>query len=60
VMYRQGGDAWAKFRDRLYQKIVREQTPSGAWQGDIGEVYITSLNLTILQLEKAYLPIYQR
>lgn len=60
VMYRQGGDAWAKFRDRLYQKIVREQTPNGAWQGDIGEVYITSLNLTILQLEKAYLPIYQR
>jgi hypothetical protein len=60
VMYRQGGDDWGKFRQRLYDKIVKEQSASGAWQGDIGEVYITSLNLTILQLEKAYLPIYQR
>jgi hypothetical protein len=60
VMYRQGGATWSKFRDRIYPKIAKDQAANGAWSGDIGEVYITSLNLTILQLEKAYLPIYQR
>ncbi len=29
-------------------------------QGYIGPVYTTAINLTILQLENAYLPIYQR
>lgn len=61
VMYRQKRDVWEPFRDKLYDKIVKEQSrDSGAWSGNIGQVYVTSCNLIMLQMDKAYLPIYQR
>jgi hypothetical protein len=61
VVYREGGSEWDTFRDTLYNRIVAEQAADGAWKGDqIGEIYITSINLTILQLERGFLPIYQR
>jgi hypothetical protein len=61
VVYRQGGTEWAEFRDALNNHIVASQSADGSWKGDqIGPIYITSINLTILQLEKSYLPIYQR
>lgn len=60
VVYRQGGAAWESFRDKLYNRIVREQQGDGSWTGDIGPVYVSSINLTILQLDKGLLPIYQR
>lgn len=61
VMYRQGGKEWEDYRDKVYAKIIAEQRPDGAWVDSmIGPVYATSINLTILQLDKAALPIYQR
>jgi len=61
VMYRQGGKAWEEYRDKIYARIVSEASPDGSWsQGYIGTVYTTAINLTILQLEKGCLPIYQR
>ena len=61
VRYRQGGREWEDYRDKLYKRIVGEADSEGAWsQGYIGKVYTTAINLTILQLEKAALPIYQR
>ena len=60
VIYRQGADEWGSFRDRLYDRIVGEQSPSGYWTGNIGQIYVTACNLIMLQLDKAYLPIYQR
>ncbi len=61
VEYREGGKAWEDYRDRIYARIVGEAGPDGSWvQGYIGPVYTTSINLTILQLEDAALPIYQR
>lgn len=61
VLYREGGEDWNTYRDRIYARIVSEATPEGYWsQGYIGPVYTTAINLTILQLEKATLPIYQR
>lgn len=60
VVYRRGEDEWGPFRDRLYDKIVSEQSPDGKWTGNIGEIYITSMNLTMLQLDRSLLPIYQR
>ncbi len=61
VLYREGGDDWREYRDKIYARIISEATPEGYWsQGYIGPVYTTSINLTILQLEKAALPIYQR
>ena len=60
VVYRDGGDTWATFRDRLYDRIAKEQNGSGFWQGNIGPIYITAINLIIMQLERSYLPIFQR
>jgi len=63
VLYREGGQAWETYRDSLYKQLVADAKKSsdGSWdQGYIGPVYTTSINLTILQLEDAALPIYQR
>jgi hypothetical protein len=61
VVYRGGGEEWIQFRDPLYNRIVSQQSADGSWTGDqIGPIYISAINLTILQLERAYLPIYQR
>jgi hypothetical protein len=60
VVYRQGDEEWIPFRDALYERIVKDQTPAGNWTGQISEVYVTACNLIMLQLDKAYLPIYQR
>ncbi|MCU0960035.1 MAG: hypothetical protein MUF48_08000 [Pirellulaceae bacterium] len=60
VVYRQGAEEWAPFRDRLYDRIVSEQKSDGSWEGNIEPIYVTACNLIMLQLDKAYLPIYQR
>ncbi|QGJ71904.1 Hypothetical protein PBC10988_36170 [Planctomycetales bacterium 10988] len=61
VLYREGGEEWVSYRDRLMRKILSEQSSDGSWQqGYVGPVYTTAINLTILQLENANLPIYQR
>lgn len=60
VVYRQGNSLWTPFRDQLYSHIVNQQQTSGCWEGNIGPIYATSCNLIMLQLDQAYLPIYQR
>lgn len=53
---------WSKFKDATFQGILDNQDKtSGGWsQGYIGPVFTTSVNLTVLQLEKGILPFYQR
>jgi len=61
VVYRQGGTEWSEFRDKLYDYLVAQQLSDGSWQGSsIGPDYVISCNLIMLQLDRAYLPIYQR
>ncbi len=61
VMYREGGKTWETYRDKIHKRLVSEATADGSWsQGYIGPVYTTAINLTILQLERGVLPIYQR
>jgi hypothetical protein len=60
VVYRQGEQEWAPFRDKIYNKIVSEQSADGSWTGNIGPIYVSSCNLIMMQLDKAFLPIYQR
>ncbi len=61
VCYRNGGKAWEEYRDKVTQRLLKEVNPDGSWsQGYIGTVYTTAINLTILQLDGAALPIYQR
>ena len=55
-------------RDQVQAKLISDAKeinvggkPMVYWpQGYIGPIYTTSINLTILQLEKGTLPIYQR
>jgi len=61
VLYREGGEPWDRYRDRIFSRIVSEAGADGSWsQSYVGPVYTTSINLIILQLPKATLPIYQR
>lgn len=67
VLYREGGqgddgaEEWDRYRDKIFRKIMSEQASDGSWtQGYVGTVYTTATNLTIMQLENANLPIYQR
>lgn len=68
VQYRESDKVWQAYRDATYGKLIREAKPVSLangqgvkWdQGYIGPVYTTSLNLIILQLENATLPIYQK
>ncbi len=60
VVYRQGPEEWNPFRDKLYDRISSEQKSDGSWMGNIAPIYVSACNLIMLQLDKAYLPIYQR
>jgi len=61
VLYREGGKTWENYRDRIYPHILGEANKDGYWdQGYMGPVYTSAMNLTILQLERGVLPIYQR
>ena len=64
VMYREGGPKWEAYRDQVERRLIAEaqQDRDGTYwtQGYIGHVYTTATNLTILQLDKGMLPIYQR
>jgi hypothetical protein len=52
---------WSKYREVMYPYLINQQEKDGAWPIDhIGRVFTTSVNLTILQLEKDMLPIYRR
>ena len=61
VLYREGGEAWDEYRNRISARLIGEQTFEGCWGGqEVGPVFTTAINLTILQLQRGVLPIYQR
>jgi hypothetical protein len=61
VKYREGGKKWKEYRDKVYAQIASQVNGDGYWdQGFMGAAYTTSMNLTILQLDRGTLPIYQR
>ena len=68
VKYREGEATWEDYYSKIRERLLDEatvmeigDTTVSMWkEGFIGPVYTTSLNLIILQLENAYLPIYQR
>jgi hypothetical protein len=52
---------WSEYKRNFFAFLARTQNKDGSWTSTaIGEVYTTSLYLTILQLEKGALPFYQR
>jgi hypothetical protein len=68
VKYREGEDAWEPYIEAISRKILSEaevldmgDAKLAVWkQGYVGPVYTTALNLIILQIDNACLPIYQR
>ncbi len=64
VMYRDP-ERWPKYREYLAAQIRPKQVTGGPNEGSfadgqIGPVYVTAINCTILQLDNGFLPIYQR
>ena len=53
---------WSKYKEAMYPYLIDAQNRAdGSWQsGFVGNVFSTAVNLTVLQLEKGILPIYQR
>lgn len=57
---------WSKYRKSFFDDAKRTQSADGSWSADswtarmVGPIYVTACYLTILQLDKAALPIYQR
>jgi hypothetical protein len=52
---------WSGYREAMFEFIKNSQNKDGSWtSGYIGPTYTTAINLTILQLEKNVLPIYQK
>jgi hypothetical protein len=56
---------WSGYRANLFDQLLRTQNADGSWTGgggfgSVGPVYTTAMYLTIMQLDRAALPIYQR
>lgn len=61
VKYREGGAAWEDYQAKIFPLLIRQAQPNGEWnQSAFGSTYTTAIALTILQLDKGTLPIYQR
>ena len=61
AVYRTGGDDWNRYRGELHEKLLREMQQGGGWQDlQVGTVYATAVNCIMLQLDRGFLPIYQR
>ena len=60
MLYREGGKAWDDYRNAIGARLLAEQKPSGEWDGEVCPVFATAIALTILQLQRGVLPIYQR
>jgi hypothetical protein len=52
---------WTKYRKATFDTLVRTQQENGSWGGNYAsEIFATAVYVSILQLDKGVLPIYQR
>src|SRR5262249_22514856 len=56
---------WSKYKEQNFKNMIGAQNEEGSWTGNspwarFGAVYTTAIYLSILQLDKGVLPIYQR
>jgi hypothetical protein len=52
---------WSKYRKQTFEYLLRTQGADGSWQGGhVGPIFITAVHLTIMQLDKNCLPLYQK
>ena len=59
AMFLAGGDYWSAFYPAIRDQLISRQNKSaGAWEGEAGDDYATSMALIILQMPNRYLPVY--
>jgi hypothetical protein len=52
---------WSAYRKTTFENLLRTQQSDGSWTGGhVGPVFITAIHLSIMQLDNAVLPLYQR
>ncbi len=52
---------WTTYRKKIFDEMLTTQSTDGSWnRSGIGPVYSTAAYTTIMQLDRATLPIYQR
>jgi hypothetical protein len=52
---------WTKYRKATFDNLMRSQQSDGSWGGtQAGNIFATAIHLSIMQLDSAVLPIYQR
>jgi hypothetical protein len=57
---------WTRYRKALFGRIMDAQSSDGSWSSGnwtastVGPIYVTAVHLSIMQLDKGALPIYQR
>jgi hypothetical protein len=52
---------WSDYRVRTFDSLISTQQADGSWPGQhAGPVFSTSIYLSIMQLDNAVLPLYQR
>jgi squalene cyclase len=52
---------WSSYRERTFDSLISTQQADGSWPGQhAGPVFSTSIYLSIMQLDNAVLPLYQR
>jgi Prenyltransferase and squalene oxidase repeat len=52
---------WTRYKKAVFDGLKNTQAADGSWSGGhVGPVFITAVHLTILQLDKGTLPLYQR
>jgi hypothetical protein len=52
---------WSDYRQRTFDSLISTQQADGSWPGQhAGPVFSTSIFLSIMQLDNAVLPLYQR
>jgi len=52
---------WSNYKKITFKNLKQTQTSEGSWQGaQVGPIFCTACYLSLLQMDKAVLPLYQR
>jgi hypothetical protein len=62
AFYQHGGAVCRKFHTRLMADLLKSQLPDGRWRNRVGpgDEWSTAIACILLQMQKQYLPIFQR
>jgi hypothetical protein len=56
--------SWSKYREAMFEDLMRSQNADGSWTGGgawgTGPIFAAAVYLTIMQLDRGVLPIYQK